>query len=78
MLALALAPPVPVTVTVTYADGRSVDTIVPVTEATVERRIPVEGPVKQVRFNRDGAALAVFRRQELQRRRPDHDRPSLN
>ncbi len=50
----------PVTVTLVYADGHSRDVIVPVTEARVERRIPLEGPVRQVRVNRDSAALAVF------------------
>lgn len=50
----------PVTVTLVYADGRSQDVVVPVTEARVERRIPLDGPVRQVRINRDSAALAVF------------------
>ena len=51
---------VPVTVSVTYADGQTTDVVVPVTEARVEHRIPLTGPVRQVRVNRDSAALAVF------------------
>ncbi|MBM3776949.1 MAG: M1 family metallopeptidase [Acidimicrobiia bacterium] len=50
----------PVTITIEYADGRSVDVVVPLTEAEVERRIPADGPVRQVRVNRDHAALALF------------------
>jgi hypothetical protein len=50
----------PVTVSLVYADGRTVDTVVPVTEERVERRLPLDGPLRQVRINRDSAALAVF------------------
>ena len=51
---------VPVTVSVTYTDGQTTDVVVPVTEARVQHRIPLTGPVRQVRVNRDSAALAVF------------------
>jgi hypothetical protein len=51
---------VPVTVTITFSDNRSRDVIVPVTAQRVERRIPVDGPVRQVQINRDSAALAQF------------------
>jgi hypothetical protein len=51
---------VPVTVTLVYADGKQSDVIVPVTEAVVERRIPVAGPVRRVHINRDWAAVAEF------------------
>ncbi|MGE3578676.1 MAG: M1 family metallopeptidase [Vicinamibacterales bacterium] len=50
----------PVTVSLVYADGRTVDTVVPVAEERVERRLPLDGPLRQVRINRDNAALAVF------------------
>lgn len=50
----------PVTLTLVYADGRQEDVVVPVTEAVVERRLPSTGPVRSVRVNRDGAALAEF------------------
>ena len=50
----------PATVTVTYADGRAVDVMVPVTSQSVERKIPVDGPVRNVRVNRDNAAIAEF------------------
>jgi hypothetical protein len=50
----------PVTVTLVYADGRTTDVMVPVTEKRVEQTIPTEGPVRQVQVNRDSAALAEF------------------
>jgi hypothetical protein len=50
----------PVTVTLTYANGRTVDVMVPVTDAQVERTIPTEGPVRRVQVNQDAAALAEF------------------
>jgi len=31
-----------------------------VTEERVERRLPLDGPLRQVRINRDHAALAVI------------------
>lgn len=52
----------PVTVTVTYNDGRSTDHVVPVTDATVERRLPLTGSVRSVDVNRDNAAVAVIDR----------------
>ena len=51
---------VPVTVTLTYADGRTQDVVVPVSDATVEQTIATDGPVRQVQINRDNAALAEF------------------
>jgi hypothetical protein len=51
---------VPVTVTVTYTDGKTVEFVVPVTEAVVEQRFPVSGPVRSVDVNQDHAALAVI------------------
>jgi hypothetical protein len=48
----------PVTVTLVYADGRTTDVMVPVTEKTVEQTIPTEGGVRQVQINRDSAAIA--------------------
>ena len=53
---------VPVTVTVVYADGRTQDTVVPVTEERTQRDLPVTGAVRQVQVNRDYAAVAVFDR----------------
>jgi aminopeptidase N len=50
----------PVTVTLTYASGRTADIVVPVTDAVVERAIPVTEMVRQVQINRDSAALAEF------------------
>jgi aminopeptidase N len=51
---------IPVTVTISYANGKTVDVVVPVTERQVERRIPVDGVVRNVQVNRDSAALAQF------------------
>ena len=51
---------VPVTVTVTYANGRTQDVVVPVTERHVDHRFPAEAAVRQVQVNRDHAALAEF------------------
>jgi hypothetical protein len=50
----------PVTVTVTYANGRTTEVVVPVTEAVVERSIPTTDVVRQVQVNRDWAAVAEF------------------
>jgi hypothetical protein len=50
----------PVTVTITYANGRTADVVVPVTEAVVERSIPATDLVRQVQVNRDAAAIAEF------------------
>jgi aminopeptidase N len=50
----------PVTVTITGTDGRARDVVVELAEAVVEQTIPVDGPVRQVQVNRDGAALAEF------------------
>ena len=51
---------VPVTVTITYADGRTADFVVPVTEHQVVKKFAVEGVVRSVQVNRDSAALAHF------------------
>jgi hypothetical protein len=46
-----------VTVTLDLKDGTSQDVIVPVREASVERRIPLPGTLQRVRVNADRAAL---------------------
>lgn len=53
---------VPVTVTIVYADGRTEDAVVPVTEQRVEWTKATSRPVRQVQINRDYAAVAVFER----------------
>jgi hypothetical protein len=50
----------PVTVTLAYADGRTIDVVVPVTEKQVEHKIATDGIVRQVQINRDSAAIANF------------------
>jgi hypothetical protein len=52
---------VPVTVTLNYSD-RSVDEIVAVTEAVVEKRFPLTGSLRNVDINDDHAALGHFDR----------------
>ena len=52
--------PVPVTTTVTYADGRTQQIIVPVTERVVERKITLAAPLRKIEVNNDNAALAEF------------------
>jgi hypothetical protein len=51
---------IPVTVTLTYADGRTSNVVVPVSDTKVERSIPTDGPVRRVQINQDSAALAEF------------------
>jgi hypothetical protein len=50
----------PVTVTLTYADGRTVNLMVPVTESEVDRSIPTDDVVRRVQINQDSAAVAEF------------------
>jgi aminopeptidase N len=52
----------PVTITVQYADGRTQESTVLLTEALAETRIPVSGPVRSVEVNQDFGALAHFER----------------
>jgi hypothetical protein len=49
----------PVTVTVQYADGRSADVTIPVTEAVVEHRIPLQGPLRRI-VTREELTLASY------------------
>jgi hypothetical protein len=51
----------PVTVTLTYRSGERQDVVVPVTERTVELRVPAKGPLRSVKANDDYAALASIR-----------------
>jgi hypothetical protein len=51
---------IPVTVTLTYADGRTTNVVVPVTDIEVERSIPADGAVRRIQVNQDSAALAEF------------------
>lgn len=44
---------VPVVLTLQYADRKPVDVVVPVTERTVDRRIPLEGQLRGVDISRD-------------------------
>jgi len=53
---------VPVTVTLVYQDGSSEEIVVPILERTIERTIPLKGPVRSIEVNRDNAALAEFTR----------------
>lgn len=50
----------PVTVEIEYRDGHRTDVVVVLAEPRQEYRLPVDGPVRRVRINRDAAALATF------------------
>ena len=49
---------VPVTVTVQYSDRKSMAVVIPVTEAVVERRVPLDGTVRGVEISKDDGMLA--------------------
>jgi hypothetical protein len=51
----------PVTVTLDYADGRSEDVVVPVTDAVVETPVPLRGPLRGASISRRDSALAIYR-----------------
>jgi len=48
---------IPIAVTITYTDGATEDVVVPVTERTAERVVPVKKGVRMVEANKDGGAL---------------------
>ena len=50
----------PVTVTVTYTDGKTADHLVLVTDASVERRLPLTGAIRSIEPNQDGGAVAII------------------
>ncbi len=52
---------IPVTVTLQYADRRSVDVLVAVTDRTVEMRVPLDGRLRRVTINNDDGTLAEIR-----------------
>jgi aminopeptidase N len=54
---------IPVTVTLVYANGRTADVMVPVTDRQIERVLPTEGRVREVQVNRDAGSLAEFNEQ---------------
>jgi hypothetical protein len=51
---------VPITVTFTGEDGESADRLVVMSDRRLEVTLPVSRRVRQVRLNRDSAALAEF------------------
>ena len=55
--------PVPVTVSVIYADGRTDEIVVAVTERVVEQTVPLKGTVRSIDVNRDHAAVAEFEKE---------------
>ena len=52
---------VPVTVVLDYSGGPSVEVVVPVTERTVEMRLPLEGNLRRVRINNNDGMVAEIR-----------------
>ncbi|MGE0864850.1 MAG: M1 family aminopeptidase, partial [Vicinamibacterales bacterium] len=53
---------VPITVTVSYADGKTSEHLVTVTEAVTEERIPLTGTLRSAEANQDGGAVAEIER----------------
>ncbi|MCY4600393.1 MAG: M1 family aminopeptidase, partial [Acidobacteria bacterium] len=53
---------IPVTVTLTYQSGAEESVIVGVSGRTTERRVPLQGALRDVEVNRDNAALAEIHR----------------
>ena len=53
---------VPIAVTIEYADRRVTDVSVPVTERSVEMRVPLDGALRSVNINNDDGAIANIRR----------------
>jgi len=53
---------VPVLVTVTYADGKTAEHLVSLSEAVTEQHLPLTGTVRSVEVNQDGGAVAVIER----------------
>ena len=49
----------PWTVTVQYADGKTEEVTIPVTSATVDRQLPLRGPVRRI-VTKDELTLAIF------------------
>jgi aminopeptidase N len=48
----------PLTVTLEYADRRTVDVVVPITDRVVDYPVPLAGALRSVDFSRDDGALA--------------------
>jgi hypothetical protein len=48
----------PVTVTLQYASGKPVDVIVPVTDRSVDMRVPLAGTLRRAEINKDDGTLA--------------------
>ena len=51
---------VPVTIAITYTDGKTSESVVIVSEATTEARLPLTGTMRAVEANPDGAAIAIL------------------
>jgi Peptidase family M1 domain len=51
---------VPVTVSVQYADRKSSDVLIPLTDAVLERRVPLTGTLRGVEISKDDGTLAEF------------------
>ena len=48
----------PVTVSIQYSDRKAVDVLVPLTEQSAERRIPLTGTLRGVEISKDDGMLA--------------------
>lgn len=52
---------VPVTATLRYADGRTADVVVPVTESVTEVRVPLQGRLRSVDLSQEDGTLAEIK-----------------
>jgi aminopeptidase N len=59
-----------VTVTLQYADRTSTDVLVPITERSVELRVPLAGRLRAAEISRDDASLASFVKNRTLNREP--------
>jgi aminopeptidase N len=49
---------VPITVTLQYADRKPVDVLIPVTERTVDVRVPLEGVLRGIEVSKEDGTMA--------------------
>ena len=52
---------VPVTVTLQYADRTSADVLVPVTDRSVDLRVPLAGALRTAEIGKDDLSLATWK-----------------
>jgi hypothetical protein len=53
---------IPISLTIQYADHKPVDIVVPVTEGTVDLRVPLQGTLRGVDVNKDDGVVAEIQK----------------